>query len=137
MDLEALITTTRNDFNESSHRLRTLKNTLSGIVVEIAALSREPQSEGKDRLMEILLAHKRMYESLIEGRRALFVELYELAIRLDVDVDGSRLLKVYRFIFRNSTELLQQLALIDVPHESNAVWGIIILTAVMFLYAAV
>ncbi|EGT38286.1 hypothetical protein CAEBREN_07410 [Caenorhabditis brenneri] len=137
MDRESLMTTMRNDFNESSHVLRAHKDSLSRIEDQIAILNRNPQNEGRDRFMEILLGLASEYREYVQDYREHVVDLYQAAIEEDLDLDGSRLLKVYRFIYRNAEQIHRQLALIDVPNNSNAVWGIIILVAIMYLYAAV
>ncbi|CAL2031188.1 unnamed protein product [Caenorhabditis brenneri] len=137
MDRESLMTTMRNDFNESSHVLRAHKNSLSRIEDQIAILNRKPQNEGRNRFKEILLGLASEYREYVQDYREHVVDLYQAAIEEDLDLDGSRLLKVYRFIYRNAAQLRSLLALIDVPNETNAVWGIIILVAIMYLYAAV
>ncbi|EGT38258.1 hypothetical protein CAEBREN_00694 [Caenorhabditis brenneri] len=129
MDLELL----RNRFNVCTTVSRIFENALSRLEEQIEILNAGPPVENMEGLMDMASN----YREDIEDYRDEVVDLYKLAVEYDMDVDGSRLLMVYRFIYRNSDQLHDQLALVNVPNESNAVWGIIILTAIMFLYAAV
>ncbi|CAL2031190.1 unnamed protein product [Caenorhabditis brenneri] len=73
----------------------------------------------------------------LEACKELLVGIYEIAIRTGTDVDNSRLLKVYQFFYRNASDIQHHLQHIDIPRGSTAIWGIVVLIAVIYLWATV
>ncbi|EGT39499.1 hypothetical protein CAEBREN_08049 [Caenorhabditis brenneri] len=107
-------------------------------IIELEAVVAQLRSENATTEEFVNKLNKELFFNAEQREDMLAGELGRALQReADLQAQCSRLLKVYRFIYRNLDKLRHQLALIYVPHKSNAVWGIIILTAIMFLYAAV
>ncbi|EGT38296.1 hypothetical protein CAEBREN_22203 [Caenorhabditis brenneri] len=63
------------------------------------------------------------------------VYMYKLAIIKGVDVDNTRLLKVFQFFFRNALQITFWLRCINLPRGSNSIWVIVLATAFIYLWA--
>ncbi|EGT38257.1 hypothetical protein CAEBREN_11648 [Caenorhabditis brenneri] len=125
MDPEAL----KNDFK----RLRSMKNRMENSIAETDSFI-DIAKRGKLMCLKDFLEHRELLVDVQKECNRRMVTLYKSAIVNDVDIDGTRLLKVYQFFFRNISQI--GMLLRHLPRGSNAIWGIVILTAIIFLYAA-
>ncbi|CAL2031203.1 unnamed protein product [Caenorhabditis brenneri] len=63
------------------------------------------------------------------------VDMYKDAIIEGVDLDNTRLLKVFQFFFRKAAQITYWLRCINLPRGSTSIWIIVLATAFIFLWA--
>ncbi|EGT31889.1 hypothetical protein CAEBREN_09219 [Caenorhabditis brenneri] len=63
------------------------------------------------------------------------VGMYKDAIMEGVDLDNTRLLKVFQFFFRNAAQITYWLRCINLPRGSTSIWVIVLATAFIYLWA--
>ncbi|CAL2031191.1 unnamed protein product [Caenorhabditis brenneri] len=88
----------------------------------------------KDDLDRIEQASRNCEHQLKECKKNL-VNMYKLAIIKDVDLDNTRLLKVFQFFYRNALQITYWLRCINLPRGSTSIWVIILATAFIYLWA--
>ncbi|CAL2031204.1 unnamed protein product [Caenorhabditis brenneri] len=77
----------------------------------------------------------RNLEQQLKNCKENLVDMYKLAIIDGVDVDNTRLLKVFQFFFRNAPHITYLLRCINLPRGSTSIWVIILATAFIYLWA--
>ncbi|EGT38184.1 hypothetical protein CAEBREN_25108 [Caenorhabditis brenneri] len=88
----------------------------------------------KDDLDRIEQASRNCEHQLKECKKNL-VNMYKLAIIKDVDLDNTRLLKVFQFFIRNALQITYWLRCINLPRGSTSIWVIVLATAFIYLWA--
>ncbi|CAL2031189.1 unnamed protein product [Caenorhabditis brenneri] len=121
-------------------RLKFQFNTTKSLKVELKGeleeLTEEWRTFPQNRLESIRQA-RCSFEQILRECEENLVNMYRLAIMEGIDVDDSRLLKVYQFIFRHGADLQHLLGCIRVPGGSDLIWDVVILTAIIYLWATV
>ncbi|CAL2031186.1 unnamed protein product [Caenorhabditis brenneri] len=92
--------------------------------------------EGKRWLKELRSGRGRLVDAQRECEEELVV-LYRMAVKMDVDLDGSRLLSIHRFFYRNHMKLEKFLHRDVFPHFLTGLMSILLLTAVVFIYVVI
>ncbi|EGT38198.1 hypothetical protein CAEBREN_21871 [Caenorhabditis brenneri] len=120
-------------FNNMKKIQEELKQKL-GRIGEIAEEFRTFPSVTKDHFEKIDQMIRDCEHEMKECKESL-VDMYKDAIIQGVDLDNTRLLKVFQFFFRNAGRITYLLRCINLPRGSTSIWVIILATAFIYLWA--